>query len=97
MNIELTAEQINGALTKAVIESAIGQEIERAVKGALNNYELKTAIQNAVRGVAVKHVEAMAEADQEFKTRLRAAVIEAMTDDSIKKFVDKLIQRIYDY
>jgi hypothetical protein len=96
--MELTAQQVNDFLAKAVMESQIGEVTRAAVKKAVD--EMSKSYQNPFDGAIRNHIQILIEQELKtvFKPVLEAKVKEAMarvvTDEMLEKIVDAGIERI---
>jgi hypothetical protein len=97
IKVDVDAEAINAAVTKAILDSAIGAEMKRAIETTLSN--LSRSYNNPIKDVVDKivneeiykivttqHMEAIRAAIQE---NITDAVISEMTEKAWSSFISK--------
>ena len=96
--MELTAQQVNDFLAKAVMESQIGAVTKAAVQKAVD--EMSKSYQNPFDGAIRSHIQILIESELKtvYKPVLEAKVKElltrTLTDELIEKIVDAGIEKI---
>lgn len=90
--MELTAEQINDFLSKAILESQIGEAVKASVARVLA--DLNKTYQNPFDGVIQRHV--MDLIDKELREHYAPLVEERVKESLSKSLTDEVIQKIVD-
>ena len=98
VNVGITAEQVNQALAKAVLESAIGRELKKIVdakaeefrRGSWNN-PLENAVDEEMKRLVMQVM--AQEFGPHIKQRLKELLTEKITDDFVSKLWEKALER----
>lgn len=90
--MQLTPEQVNEFIAKAVLESQIGQVVKESVTRSIQ--ELNKSYQNPFDAVIRRQVEALidAEVQTHYKPILEASIKEAMARYMTSEIVEKIIE-----
>lgn len=85
MQLNIDAKAVEEAVVSAVVNSAIGQKINDAVKKMLDSYDnpLEGAIKRVVMDIALKIVQ------QEHFDEIKVAMKAKLTDEMMGKFIDR--------
>jgi len=100
VNVTIDKEAIEQQVVQAILDSAIGQEIEKAIDEALKKperYDHNTLIVNAVREVVrdiINHsIAASLGENEKFKERVRKLVEETTTDEVLRTIITHIYTR----
>lgn len=100
VNVTIDKEAVEQQIVQAILDSAIGQEIEKAIDEALKKpegYSSNTLIVNAVREVVKDIIDnTIAESlreNKEFKERIRKLVEEITTDEALRSIITHIYVR----
>src|SRR6187431_3279645 len=86
--MELTPEQINEFIAKAILESQLGECVRQSVKRVIE--ECSRTYNNPFDAVIKKHVEAII--DQEIMNQYRPVIEEGIKSSMAKYMTDEVIQ-----
>jgi len=99
IDVKLDKEAITAQIVGAILESAIGEKIEKGINAALTNKgygrdsivdeAIKSAVFDTIRG----QVSAALRDNDVFKERVKAAVEEKATDVVLRGIVTKLFEK----
>jgi hypothetical protein len=90
MNVNIDSSLIESAVTAAIVNSAIGKHIEKAVDELLQkgyNSPISTAVERVILDTAVKIV------SEEYQDKIKEAVRATLTDD----LVNEVTRKMFDY
>lgn len=96
--MQLTPEQINEFIAKAVLESQIGEAVKASVARAME--DLRKSYNNPFDEVIKRHIVQMIDAEvlTVYKPMLEAGIKEAMarhmTDEVVTKIIDAAMERL---
>ena len=99
--MQLTPEQINEFVAKAVLESQIGNAVKDSVARVMK--DLQAAYNNPFDQVIKQHVLAIIETQlretykEQIQAQIRDALAKAVTDDFVQKLVQVAIDRVSRY
>lgn len=96
--LDIDHAKINETLVSTILDKAIGKEITKAIASALQpkNFGTKTLIQKAVESALSDVVEAVVTEELESRReKVRTMVVEAMTDEAIRAFVEDAIYKMH--
>jgi uncharacterized membrane-anchored protein YjiN (DUF445 family) len=99
--MQLTPEQINEFVAKAVLESQIGNAVKDSVARVMK--DLQTAYNNPFDQVIKQHVSAIIETQlretykEQIQAQIKDALAKAVTDDFVQKLVQVAIDRVGRY
>ena len=92
--VNITPEQIDKCVTDAIVKSAIGSRIEKAVTSALQGYEMTRAIDDEVKAATRDIVRKIVTEDPNITTKIREIVIEKLTVKVIGDVVDAALSKL---
>jgi hypothetical protein len=104
IEVQIDADAINGAVTQAIVDSMIGEQMKKAINEQLspppNAYGRQSVVQTTV-AIEVQRILQEMLREEPYLGKLRAAIEERMTDDVLDKvtgaameaFLDKLNAR----
>lgn len=90
VKIEITPEQIQEHIVNSIIKSSIGEEVSKALSGALRSYQFQDCVNTAVRSVVGKMVQESILADPQLRARVREAIVSMLTE----KHLESMLQRV---
>jgi uncharacterized membrane-anchored protein YjiN (DUF445 family) len=99
--MQLTPEQINEFVAKAVLESQIGNAVKDSVARVMK--DLQATYNNPFDQVIKHHVSAIIETQlretykEQIQAQIRDALAKAVTDDFVQKLVQVAIDRVSRY
>lgn len=99
--MQLTPEQINEFVAKAVLESQIGNAVKDSVARVMK--DLQAAYNNPFDQVIKQHVLAIIETQlretykEQIQAQIRDALAKAVTDDFVQKLVQVAFDRVSRY
>ena len=96
INIEVKPEQIEKAITEAVVKSALGEKINESVRKALGDYELGRSIDGVIRDVINAQVRGAILSTETLKDAVTKQVQEKMTDAFVEAAVSKIVSNLFD-
>jgi uncharacterized protein (UPF0297 family) len=91
MNIDISKETIEKAVSDAIVQSSIGDKIKAGVLDALSKgYEnpIDKAIQKCIGDIAIATIK------DQYKDMITKAVNDRLTQELVDKFADKFWQKI---
>jgi hypothetical protein len=97
MEISVDHEAVNKMLADAILKSAIGEAVEKAIKNQISS--LTTSYNNPIESVIASHVHQIAreilveQHGQLIRERIAAALSAKLTDDFISRVCDKAADR----
>jgi len=101
LNVDLDKEAVEKQVVEAIMASAIGAKIEDAIKGALakeTHYGAGTVLENAVKSVVRDQVRTavadMLNADATFRSKVRKAAAEYLTDEALQVLIATLFKGV---
>lgn len=92
--VNITPEQIDKCVTDAIVKSAIGSRIEKAVASALQGYEMTRAIDDEVKSATREIVRKIISESPDITTKIRDIVIEKLTKEMIGNVVDAALSKL---
>jgi uncharacterized membrane protein YheB (UPF0754 family) len=96
--MQLTPEQVNEFISKAILESQIGEAVKASVERVMA--DLKKSYQNPFDDVIKRHVNQaieqliVAEYAPVISERVKSALAEQMTDDMVGKIISHAVEKM---
>lgn len=94
LEFDVKPEDVEVAIKKAIIDSAIGTKLREACFKALQSYDIERAIEAVIKDQMAKMAQEILSTDEELRSRLREALSKAMLAD---KFLGNLSERLAKY
>ena len=92
IKLDIKPEQIEKAVTEAIIKSSIGSQITAAIQKTLNDWKFSSAIEAAVKDHIFSIVREMLYKDEELAAKIKKAFTDKLDDTFINSVADKLIR-----
>lgn len=96
LNISVSPEAIEKAVTEAVIASAIGKRMEEQIREGLRKYDLNLAIQDEAKRVVLTIVREAVMNDEQFRARAKEIVLETLTDEVVRTIASGVFKQLLD-
>lgn len=98
VSIQLTPEQVQAEVIRAVIESNFGQELlkyarEKVQEMLKDKYSYNNVVKNHVEYIVKAQIGNIV--NTEFKTQIEEQVKAGLTADMVKEAVDKVMTRVF--
>jgi glutamyl-tRNA reductase len=96
--MQLTPDQINDFLSKAILDSQIGEAVKESVRRVLD--ELKKTYQNPFDAVIKKHIEDLIDAELRstyrpiFEEKVKTAMAEWATNEAFDKIIQAATEQL---
>ncbi len=93
VEISLGGMDVNALISKAILESKIGDEIRRVIGERLTDWNLRRVIESAVDACLSDAVKSLL-SQNGMHDKFAAAVKEKITDESVRELVNKMWDRL---
>lgn len=94
VKINITPEQVEQTVCKAIIDASIGRHIQSAVTKALQDYKMQNAIDATVEQIIRGMIREILDSDPELRPKIRAIVASKLTNEFIEKTFEKAVERL---